>query len=141
MERFDNSNASAPEKGFLVIRASTAGGIIPLEGAAVSIRGESPENSGIIYSTTTNSDGLTERITLPTPPKTLSDDPKGARPYAVYNVDVFKDGYIPVYFNNVPVFSNVISVQPAIMVPVSNAELQLLSNKPMVYDEYENPEL
>ena len=141
MEIFDNSTALTPEKGFLVIRASTAGGIIPLEGAAVSIRGEAPENSGIIYSTTTNSDGLTEKIALPTPPKMLSEDPKGARPYSVYNIDVFKDGYIPVYFNNVPVFSNVISIQPAIMVPASNAEWQLLSNTPIVYNEYENPEL
>ena len=141
MERLDNSTSQTPEKGFLVIRASTAGGIIPLEGAAVGIRGESPESSGIIYSTTTNSDGLTERIALPTPPKALSDDPHGARPYSVYNIDVFKDGYIPVYFNNVPVFSNVISVQPAIMVPVSNAELGLLTNKPITYGEYENPEL
>ena len=95
-----------------------------------------------IYSTTTNSDGHTEKIALPTPARNLSETPKNAKPYATYNIDVFNDGYVPLSFRNVPVFSSVISIQPAVMVPVSNAENRyILPNSPQIYNEYENPNL
>ena len=127
MNQFDSSQPKGNATGFIAVRVSTAGGAIPLEGAAVSIRGEDAENSGAIRSVTTNSDGLTDKIELPTPQKALSTSPNSpSRPYSVYNIDVFKEGYIPLYFTNVPVFPGVISIQPAVMVPARNAENQLL---------------
>ena len=142
MEQFGNSPNPNTETGYIIVKVSTARGAIPLEGATVSIRGDTPETSGIIYSTTTNSDGHTEKIALPTPAKKLSETPENTKPYATYSIDVFNDGYIPISFRNVPVFSSVISIQPAVMVPVSNAEnSQILPNSPQIYNEYENPYL
>lgn len=104
--------------GYLTVRVSTAGGAIPLEGASVNIRGGDIEASDIIYALTTNSDGLTPTVSLPTPPTANSTSPQSSEPsYAVYNVDVYADGYIPAFFNNVPVFSGINSVQPAVLVP------------------------
>ena len=105
--------------GYLVIKVSTARGAIPLKDASVSIRGAGQSNSGVIYSLTTDRDGVTPKVELPTPELYYSESPDNPIPYALYNIDVFKDGYTPMYFNNVPVFPSVISVQPAVMIPLS----------------------
>ena len=114
----NNTQRIAEEKGYMVVRASTARGAIPLENAAVSIRGATPENSGMLFSLSTNSDGLTQKIELPAPARYLSEIPGAPAPYSLWNIDVFKDRYIPVSFQNVPVYSSVVSIQPAVMVPL-----------------------
>ena len=112
-------NISTPptDVGYLIVKVSTAQGAIPLANAAVSIRGETEDNTGILYSLTTNSDGATERVSLPAPSRLSSESPGNAKPYATYSIDVFKDGYLPLSFRNVPVFSTILSIQPAVMVP------------------------
>ena len=113
----DISNSQAT--GYLIVKVSTARGAIPLSDAAVNIRGGSESNSGVLFSLTTNSDGQTPKVSLPTPELYYSESPNNPIPYALYNIDVFKEGYVPTYFNNVPVFPSVISVQPAVMLPLS----------------------
>ena len=109
---------SAESVGYLIVKVTTARGAIPLEGASVSIRGGDPDNSGILYAMRTNRDGQTEKISLPTPPSSASQTPSGVIPYANYNIDVFRDGYVPLSFQNVPVFPAIVSIQPAVMVPL-----------------------
>ena len=111
-----NISTSQPDTGYLVVKVSTARSAIPLENAAVSIRGEG-ENAGILYSLTTNSDGATERISLPAPARIESETPQNVKPYATYSIDVFKEGYLPLTFEGVPVFASILSVQPAVMIP------------------------
>ena len=111
-----NTNTPSTDVGYLIVKVSTARGAIPLENAAVSIRSEE-ENGDILYSLTTNSDGATERVSLPAPSRLSSESPGNAKPYATYSIDVFKDGYLPLSFRNVPVFSTILSIQPAVMVP------------------------
>lgn len=103
--------------GYLVVKVSTARGAIPLENASVYIRGAERENSDIIYSLKTNSDGLTEKISLPAPARALSEVYGNIKPYALYDVDVFKEGYTDLSFTNVAVFESITSLQPAIMIP------------------------
>ena len=105
------------ETGYLTVRVSTARGAIPLEGASVSIRGSTEELSGVIYSLLSDRDGKTPRVSLNTPPAKSSAEPGAVTPYATYNIDVFKEGYTPVFFHNVPIFSGITSVQPAVMIP------------------------
>ena len=51
--------------------------------------------------------------------------------FSVYNVDVYAKGYTPAFFNNVPIFSGINSVQPAILVPsVENAQYNITRNSP-----------
>lgn len=108
--------------GYLIIKVSTARGAIPLEGASVNIRGATPENSDIIYSLVSNEDGLTPKIALPTPLRFLSESPGNAVPYALYNIDVFNDGYADLSFTNVAVFDSITSLQPAVMIPLPDNE-------------------
>lgn len=109
--------------GYLTVRVSTASGAIPLEGAAVNIRGGNVDDSAVIYALATNSDGLTPTVSLAAPPRSASLSPQDTTPaYAVYNVDVFAKGYAPAFFHNVPIFEGINSVQPAILLPdIENA--------------------
>ena len=121
MELNLNSNQSRVprELGYLVVRVSTALGAIPLENATVNIRGNTEDSSGVLYSLLTDRDGLTHKVSLPAPPRELSEHPGEAVPFSSWNIDVFKEGYVPVSFQNVPVYSSIVSVQPAVLVPIS----------------------
>jgi len=110
-------NISNQSVGYLTVKVSTARGAIPLEGATVNIRTDEADDSSILYSLLSDRDGKTPKIALAAPPKSNSDLPGGASAFSTYNVDVFKEGYVPLYFHNVPIFPNIISVQPAVMVP------------------------
>ncbi len=117
-----NQNTQIPQSdvGYLTVRVSTAGGAVPLELAAVNIRGGNVEDSAVIYALETNSDGLTPTVSLSAPPRAASQAPSETVPaYAVYNIDVFAKGYVPAFFHNVPIFSGINSVQPAVLVPDS----------------------
>ena len=105
--------------GYLVVRVSTARGAIPLENATVSIRGATPQNSGIIYSLETDVSGLTPRLPLPTPPKDNSLSPDQGTPYSLWSIDVFCKGFITARYESVPVYSGITSVQNAELVPLS----------------------
>ena len=112
-------NNAPSSVGYLTVMVSTARGAIPLEGAIVNIRNDDIENSEIIFSLLSDRDGKTPKVALSTPPKENSDTPGGAPAFSTYNIDVFKEGYIPLFFHNVPIFPDVISIQPAVMVPAN----------------------
>ncbi len=114
----NTSQPQLPSTGYLVVKVSTARGAIPIEGASVNIRGAEQENSQIIYSLTTDSDGKTEKIALPTPPRELSETPGAVAPYALYDIDVFKDGYSDLFIHKVPLFGSITAIQPAILIPL-----------------------
>ena len=113
-----NNNTQVPRgTGSLVVKVSTARGAIPLEGATVNIRGGESQNSDIIYSLSTNRDGLTPKIDLPAPARGLSEVPGNVAPYAIYDIDIFKEGYTDLFFTSVAVFDSITSIQPAVMIP------------------------
>ncbi len=111
------------KNGTLSVRAYTADGALPVEGAIVRITGAEDENKDVVFSLLTDRDGITKRVTLPTPPKELSEypDPK-ATPFAVYNVEIIKDGYFTKRLYNLPVFDGVNSEQLVAMIPSSERE-------------------
>ena len=111
-------------EGYLVVRVSTANGAIPLSGAQVTVRGGEESNSEYYRSFYSGASGLTEKIALPAPLRSLSEDPSsnGVKPYSLYSIDVFYDGYVDLSFVNVPVFDTITSVQPANMIPKPDNE-------------------
>lgn len=116
----ENEKISSFEKsgvGYLVVRVSTALGAIPLENAAVHIRGGSAEASGVLYSLLSDRDGLTEKVALPTPPRSRSLLPSASAPFSAWSIEVQKEGYIPLLFEGVPIYPDTVSVQPAVLVP------------------------
>ena len=105
------------EYGTLLVRVSTAGIALPVEGADVRIDGGEEGNHEIHYLLTTDRSGLPERILLPAPPAAISLTPSGQKAFADYNIRVFKDGFYPVLLRNVPIFSGVTAIQAVELIP------------------------
>lgn len=105
--------------GYLIIRVTTADGAIPLEGAIVSVRNYlDGDGSDILSSQKTNSSGLTQKISLPAPSRSMSLSPGGAKPYSSYNVKIDLHGYNTQQYISVPIFDGITSVQNADLVPL-----------------------
>ena len=117
-------NSDMSGQGYLVVRVSTASGAIPLENATVTVRGGEESNSDFYRSFYSGVSGLTEKIVLPAPARSLSEGPskKGEKPYALYSIDVFADGYRDLFFVNVPIFDTITAIQGANMIPKSENE-------------------
>jgi len=112
------ANIGYTGSGYLVIRASTASGALPLEGATVSVRGNQPNFSAVIVTLTTERGGLTPKISLAAPPRGNSTSPGFENQFATYNVDVTLKGYFPASAQQVPIFDGITSVQPVSLIPL-----------------------
>ena len=109
--------------GRLRIRVTEAGGVLPVQGAVVTVSEYTENGNGeLLYSLRTDKGGLTETMTLAAPPATDSMKPGAARPYSLYNVDVSYPGYYPVENVAVPVFDRITAVQPVNLLPLSEKD-------------------
>ena len=108
--------------GYLVVHVTTARGSIPLEGAAVHIRtnedADTTPRADILYATTTNRDGNTERIPLATPPREATMKPSEVPPFSTYHLEVRREGYGMQSFIALPIFSGITAVQPVDLIPL-----------------------
>ena len=108
------------DSGTMIFRAFTAGGALPVAQTVIRIRGADENNSLIEYSLITDSDGLTPKISLPSPKVNFSLEPSAIEtPYALYDIEASADGYYTKRINNVPLFSNINSFQPINMIPIA----------------------
>ena len=105
------------EYGTLLVRVFTAGLALPVEGADVRIDGGEEGNLDVHYLLTTDQSGLPGRLILPTPPAAFALTPNGKKPFADYNVRVFKKGFYPVFLKNVPLFPGVTAIQTVELIP------------------------
>ena len=113
-----NTLQSDTGKGYLTVRVSTARGAIPLENAEVTFKSSDKNDSGIIYRVRTDINGMTPMISLNAPPKASSESPGTVRPYGLYNVEVYADGYYKQFYENIPVFDGVSAIQTAVLIPL-----------------------
>ncbi len=130
--------------GGIVVRVTTASGAIPLEDALVTVREYKSGSGGDIVATLrTNSSGLTEKISLPAPPRSMSLSPGNGKSYSSYLIQVDKDGYGMQQYINVPVFDGVVAVQNADLVPLpENGETDRANPyNPGIFYESEAPRL
>ncbi len=108
--------------GFLIVRATTARGAIPIEGALVSVRNYDPEfqdrRGDVVFSTVTNRDGNTPPIPLAAPPRESSLTAGNANPFTSYLVEVYNEGYSTQNYINVPIFDGITAIQPADLIPL-----------------------
>ncbi len=130
--------------GRLRIRVTEAGGVLPVEGAVVTVSEYTDGGEGaLLYSLRTDNGGLTEIMTLPAPPASESMKPGSARPYALYNVDITYPGYYPVENVAVPVFDRVTAVQPVNLLPLTEEDrlAGADSDRVMIYETPDNQSL
>lgn len=104
--------------GTLKIRAYIAEGAYPLEGVVCTITGVDEWNRDISLIAVTDSDGVTEPISLPAPDRIYSQSAAAKEPsYSSYDVVVSKENYYTKRIRQVPVFSGVDAVLPVNMIP------------------------
>ncbi|MBR6791471.1 MAG: hypothetical protein IKM31_11475 [Oscillospiraceae bacterium] len=102
----------------LIVRTTTAGEALPLEGTLVIISRNIGGGPTLQWMGLTDISGNTVRIPLPAPDEGRSERPGEARPYASYIIQAAKNGYYTAEFRNVPVFAGVTAVQPVEMIPL-----------------------
>ncbi len=105
--------------GNIRVRAYAASGALPVENVVVKIYGTDDYNKDVMYSVLTDSDGVTDEISLPSPRASLSSAPGAIEsPYAVYNIELAKKGFYPKRIDNVPIFGGTTAVLPIEMLPI-----------------------
>ena len=108
-------------RGSLRIRVLTADGALPVEGAAVTVTGADRQSAELLQRIDTDQSGNTVMLSLPAPPARGSLTPNGnggARPFALYDVRVTRDGYYDHESRGVPVFDGVASLLPVALLPL-----------------------
>ena len=115
---FEKENA---QTGFLKTRVTVAREALPLKNAKVSVTKEFLEGRHTYAVLYTDQSGKTEAIALPAPSKHISEEPEenGVRGFSSYDIRVEAPGYVTVDNIDVPVFEDIVSVQPVTMVPES----------------------
>ena len=112
-------------EGKIRIRAYTAGGALPIEGATVRIRGAEEDNRFVSYSLLTDRDGLTESVSLPAPDIDYSLNPDAyEKPYTIYDIEIVAPGYYSKRINGLSVFSGIESVQLVNMIPEGGSPVE-----------------
>ena len=102
---------------------TTAGGVLPVVGAVVRIRGSDEENRFVEYSLLTDIDGLTPAILLPTPKREASLSPRAVEaPYSSYDVEIIKSGFYTKRLVGMAMFSGIDAILPIDMIPLGEGE-------------------
>lgn len=130
------------EIGRLLVSVTSSVGYIPIKNATVKIYAERQTDGErlLLQDLTTNESGQTERVVLPTPPKSLSQEPSGVRPYAEYDVEISAEGYEPVSITGSEVMADELSVQNVEMNPLEEPDLvesNIFIPDHTLYGEYE----
>lgn len=143
-----NQASNAVGQGYLIIRAATARGAIPLEGAQISVYDYSPEPSqkqgDLIAVRISDRSGSTPPIRLAAPARTasLSPDSPIQPPFSTYTVQVHMEGYTSGEYINVPIFDGITAIQEAELIPLpENGRTDSRSPDSERFFESENPNL
>lgn len=104
--------------GFLRVFAFTGGGAEPISDARVIVTRPDGNQQTIFANLTTDRDGFTPVIPLPSVDPALTLQPGNAQPYVTYSVRVTADGFQPVEHRNIPVYGDNYVTQPVAMVPI-----------------------
>lgn len=107
-----------PYTGYLRVYVFSGNGAEPLPGARVAVSRREGESDTLFANVTTDQDGFTPVIPLPTVNPALSMRPDVPSPFVLYNIEVTVDGFVPATYDNVPIYGNTYVTQPAAMVPL-----------------------
>ena len=133
---------SMQNNGYLIVNVVTARGAIPVAGAKVTVYDNTSDANPPVAVIYTDSAGKSEKLELPAPSRSLSEQPGNVKPYATYLIEVDKEGYYPVTKNDVPIFTGVTSIQPVDLMPLAEYDSDSVYPRyGLVTDEFENPEL
>ena len=118
--------------GFLIVQAFSARGVLPVEGATVTVSGTENDKTVLYHTVFTDRSGLSPLMSLPAVSAQLSMKPGAYQPYTVYTVRVQKAGYYPVENTRVPIYEGVVARQPVNLVPLPENQRE---GKPHIFPE------
>lgn len=113
---FLKSMETMPESGNLRVDVTDELGR-PITGATADISYTGEPNL-TIEELTTDSNGQTSLISLPTPPLIYSENPGIEQPYSEYNILIKAPGFAPVSVNGAELFSGQTSIQSIRLIPL-----------------------
>jgi peptidoglycan hydrolase-like protein with peptidoglycan-binding domain len=102
--------------GKLTTNVTTDVGYKPIENAKITVKLTGPENN-FEEVITTDQNGQSEPIELPTPPKDYSLEPNSPKPYNEYTLNVESEGYEPVTIAGCQVLPDTLAIQDAGLKP------------------------
>lgn len=116
-------------RGTARFRTYTARGALPVAGATIIVFRQIGGQRHVFYTLTTDESGQTPIISLPAPPKELSESPDSPiTPYATYDAQVNAAGYDEVIIRSMPIFDGVLSVQRIALVPALGQMPEIIDN-------------
>ncbi|MDD6492446.1 MAG: peptidoglycan-binding protein [Firmicutes bacterium] len=115
-----NAQTDYSYTGKLQINVTSTLGMIPIQGATVSISYKGVPDV-TIERINTNSSGQTDEIELPSPPPEYSMEPMEEQPYSEYNIQVDAPGYEPILVSGTEILPGVTAVQPIRLNPLETA--------------------
>ena len=131
-------NQGGADYGYIIVKATTAGGALPVEQAVVTVRDLEDRIISIMF---TDSSGLTQRLKVLAPPKSNSASPgTDLPPFYDYNIDTDKEGFISVRNVDVPVYPGITSIQTVELLPLSEGN-EGNENGDIIYNEGFPPDL
>ena len=106
-------------QGTVVVRLSTSSALIPLQGATVTITKLRPNGTQELLAVrVTNFDGLTDPVTVETPPMAESQSYQNTSvPYAVVDIRIERAGFDRILVKNAQVFPNTETRQELSLIP------------------------
>ena len=108
----------SPYVGYLRVFAFTGQTAEPLQGATVTVTRKQNGREDLYATTTTDADGFTPVVPLPSVNPALTMRPDIPTPYIPYDIRVDAIGFQPVIYENVPVYGNNYVTQSASMLPL-----------------------
>lgn len=117
---YEDFIADNRKSGKLRVQAYASKQVFPIQNAKVTVLKEFNGGNHVFAEMYTDIDGIAQNIVLPTKDKSLSLTAGGEIPYATYKVIVSHPRFITQIYENVPIFDSIESLQPVVMLPLSN---------------------
>ncbi len=110
MAEIKYAQTESVDKGNLKVEVLTARGNVPIPGAQISIS-YSGEPQSTVEEVKTDESGLSESLSLNTPPLEYSMEPSENQPFAQYTIQVTAPGYRPFTVSGIEVFAEQLALQ------------------------------
>jgi len=118
-QELENYLNNHPKTGYLVFEVSEDSplkGIIPVANANITVSKKLDGSYFISKVITTNEDGKTEALALPTISAERSRMPQDGEVYATYSASVSAENYQPKTIVDIPIFEGITSIQPVSLI-------------------------
>ncbi len=117
--------------GFLSVSAVTAGGLLPVEGALITVSIADDDNTYVYRVVLTDRSGKTPKIPIPTPSAALSLSPSEEKPYTSVIIEGEKEGFYNTAHIEAPIFPENVTLQQLNFIPIK--ERANIQNSETVY--------